>query len=98
MDELPPLDDRSSRGGLESDGRIVSQSSFNHDTHDFVEGVVCLRPLASFTFAANDTYPGSPRSEMDALFCVFVLKECNGWDAKRDGERNNLDTCFNWWK
>ncbi len=75
-----PLYDRTSLAGLESDIRVVSETWFKHDAHDSVEQFVCSLPLAYFQFDAYDRYAGATRYKMDALFRVFILKECHGWD------------------
>jgi hypothetical protein len=75
-----PLYGRSSLAGLESDVRVVSETWFRHDAHDWVKQFVCSLPLAYFRFDAHDCYADSTRYEMDALFRLFVLKELHGWD------------------
>ena len=75
-----PLYDRTSLAGLESDIRTVSETWFDHDSHDSVEEFVCALPLAYFRFSAHDQYEGSIRYRMDTLFRVFVLKELHGWE------------------
>ena len=77
---MTPLYDRTSLAGLESDIRTVSETWFDHDSHDSVEEFVCVLPLAYFRFSAHDRYEGSPRYRMDILFRVFVLKELHGWE------------------
>jgi hypothetical protein len=77
--DATPLYERSSLAGLESDIRIVSQTWFRHDRHESVENFVCALPVAYFEFDAHDRYAGSTHYEMDALFRVFLLKECHGW-------------------
>jgi hypothetical protein len=74
-----PLYDRSSLAGLESDVRVVSETWFEHDTHDSVEQFVCSLPLAYFLFNTHDCYAESTRYDMETLFRVFVLKEIHGW-------------------
>ena len=75
-----PLYDRASIAGLESDIRTVSETWFDHESHNSVEEFVCALPLAYFRFSAHDRYAGSTRYRMDALFRVFVLKELHGWE------------------
>ncbi|MBB6647764.1 transposase [Halobellus ruber] len=75
-----PLYGRTSLAGLESDIRTVSETWFDHDSHDSIEEFVCALPLAYFRFSAHDRYEGSPRYRMDTLFRVFVLKELHGWE------------------
>ena len=75
-----PLYDRTSLVGLESDIRTVSETWFDHDSHDSVEEFVCALPLAYFRFSAHDRYAGPTRYQMDTLFRVFVLKELHGWE------------------
>ncbi len=45
-----PLYDRTSLAGLESDIRTVSETWFDHDSHDSIEEFVCALPLAYFRF------------------------------------------------
>jgi len=75
-----PLYSRTSLAGLESDIRTVSETWFDHESHDSVEEFVCALPLASFRFSTHDQYEGSTRYQMDTLFRVFVLQECHGWE------------------
>lgn len=74
------LYDRFSLGGLESDVRVVSSVWFAHPDHDSLEQFVCSIPLAYFCFEVHDCYGRSTRYGMDALFCVFLLKELYGWE------------------
>jgi len=74
-----PLYDRTSLAGLESDIRTVSETWFDHESHDSVEEFVCALPLAYFRFSVHDRYAGSTRYQMDTLFRVFALKELHGW-------------------
>jgi len=74
------LYDRTSLAGLESDIRTVSETWFDHDSHDSIEEFVCALPLAYFRFSAHDQYAGSTRYQMATLFRVFVLQECHGWE------------------
>ncbi len=60
--------------------RTVSQTWFRHDVNESIEEFVCLLPVAYFGFDAHDRSAGSICYEMDTLFCVFVLKECHGWN------------------
>ncbi|WP_246988977.1 transposase [Halorientalis marina] len=75
-----PLYDRTSLAGLESDIRTVSETWFDHESHDSVKEFVCALPLAYFRFSAHDRYAGPTRYQMDTLFRVFVLKELHGWE------------------
>jgi IS4 transposase len=75
-----PLYDRTSLTGLESDIRTVSETWFDHESHDSIEEFVCVLPLAYFRFSAHDRYAGLTRYQMDTLFRVFVLQECHGWE------------------
>ncbi|WP_425293291.1 transposase [Halobacterium rubrum] len=78
--ESTPLYDRTSLAGLESDIRTVSETWFDHECHNSVEGFVCTLPLAYFQFSIHDRYEGATRYQMDTLFRVFVLKELHGWE------------------
>jgi hypothetical protein len=75
-----PLYGRTSLAGLESDIRTVSETWFDHDSHDSIKEFVCVLPVAYFRFSAHDRYAGSTRYRMDTLFRVFVLKELHGWE------------------
>jgi len=75
-----PLYGRTSLAGLESDIRTVSETWFDHDSHDSIEEFVCVLPLAYFRFSAHDRYVGPTRYQTATLFRVFVLKECHGWE------------------
>ena len=79
-----PLYDRTSLAGLESDIRTVSETWFDHESHNSVEKFVCVLPLAYFRFEAHDCYERSTRYEMDTLFRVFVLKELYGWEHETE--------------
>jgi IS4 transposase len=78
--DTTPLYDRTSLAGLESDVQTVSETWFDHDSHDSVEEFVWSLPLAYFQFNTHDCYGGLTRYEMDTLFRVFVLKELHGWE------------------
>ena len=91
-----PLCDRTSLAGLESDIRTVSETWFDHESHDSVKEFVCVLPLAYFRFSAHDRYAGPTRYQMDTLFRVFVLKELHGWEhetALVDYLRNRPELC-----
>ncbi|WP_420191853.1 transposase [Haloplanus salinarum] len=91
-----PLYDRTSLAGLESDIRTVSETWFEHESHDSVEGFVCALPLAYFRFSAHDRYAGPTRYQMDTLFRVFVLKELHSWEhetALVDYLKNRPELC-----
>ncbi|GAB3421275.1 hypothetical protein GCM10027435_24860 [Haloparvum alkalitolerans] len=60
--------------------QTVSETWFDHDSHDSVEEFVWSLPLAYFQFNTHDCYGGLTRYEMDTLFRVFVLKELHGWE------------------
>ena len=75
-----PLYDRTSLAGLESDIRTVSETWFDHDSHDSVEEFVCALPLAYFRCSAHDRYAESTRYQMATLFGVCVVQECHGWE------------------
>ena len=78
-DSTPPYD-RTSLTGLESDIRTVSETWFEHESHDSVEEFVSALPLPYFRFSVHDRDVVSTRYRMDTLFRVFVLKECHGWE------------------
>ena len=75
-----PLYDRTSLAGFESDIRTVSETWFDHESHDSVKEFVRVLPLAYFRFSAHDRYAWPTRYQMDTLFRVFVLKERHGWE------------------
>jgi hypothetical protein len=66
--DTTPLYDRTSLAGLESDIRTVSETWFDHESHDSVEEFVCALPLAYFRFSAHDRYAGPTRYQMATLF------------------------------
>jgi hypothetical protein len=82
-----PLYDRTSLAGLESDIRTVSETWFDHESHDSVEEFVCALTLAYFRFSAYDRYA---RYQMATLFRVFVLQGCHGWEHGYLGPRPEL--------
>jgi len=91
-----PLYDRTSLAGLESDIRTVSETWFDHESHESIEEFVCVLPLAYFRFSAHDRYAGPTGYQMATLFRVFVLKELNSWEheiALVDYLGNRPDLC-----